>query len=238
METQPKLNNSKEVIAYLAKQFPQCFVAEGEAKPLKIGIFQDLVKRLEGDPCVSKTQLRSALRLYTTSWRYLYGIKVGAERVDLDGNSCGVLEQEHVDFAREQLEQAKQRIKAQKKEKRQQEAEKNRDSERAPKQTKPRTNTKKPAADKNAKPQTNGVEPHKGNKQPKQPNPKPKQQQQVIVNRLSEADIANLKPGQKIKVKAGKSAMDATILEVSKEGARVQLMSGMSMVVRPEHLVL
>ena len=42
MENQPKLNSSKEVIAFLAERFPQCFSAEGEARPLKIGIFQDL----------------------------------------------------------------------------------------------------------------------------------------------------------------------------------------------------
>ncbi|MDX1269394.1 MAG: ProQ/FINO family protein, partial [Oceanisphaera sp.] len=29
-------------MAYLAECFPKCFVATGEAKPLKIGIFQDL----------------------------------------------------------------------------------------------------------------------------------------------------------------------------------------------------
>lgn len=40
MENQPKLNSSKEVIAFLAERFPHCFSAEGEARPLKIGIFQ------------------------------------------------------------------------------------------------------------------------------------------------------------------------------------------------------
>ncbi len=41
-----KLKNSKEVIAYIAECFPKCFTLEGEAKPLKIGIFQDLAERL------------------------------------------------------------------------------------------------------------------------------------------------------------------------------------------------
>lgn len=86
MENQPKLNSSKEVIAFLAERFPHCFSAEGEARPLKIGIFQDLVDRVAGEMNLSKTQLRSALRLYTSSWRYLYGVKPGATRVDLDGN--------------------------------------------------------------------------------------------------------------------------------------------------------
>lgn len=35
MENQPKLNSSKEVIAFLAERFPQCFSAEGEARPLE-----------------------------------------------------------------------------------------------------------------------------------------------------------------------------------------------------------
>lgn len=113
MENQPKLNSSKEVIAFLAERFPQCFSAEGEARPLKIGIFQDLVERVEGEMNLSKTQLRSALRLYTSSWRYLYGIKPGATRVDLDGNPCGVLEEQHVEHARKQLEEAKARVQAQ-----------------------------------------------------------------------------------------------------------------------------
>ena len=43
MENQPKLNSSKEVIAFLAERFPHCFSAEGEARPLKIGIFQTLL---------------------------------------------------------------------------------------------------------------------------------------------------------------------------------------------------
>ncbi len=80
MENQPKLNSSKEVIAFLAERFPHCFSAEGEARPLKIGIFQDLVERVGGEMNLSKTQLRSALRLYTSSWRYLYGVKPGATR--------------------------------------------------------------------------------------------------------------------------------------------------------------
>lgn len=49
MENQPKLNSSKEVIAFLAERFPHCFSAEGEARPLKIGIFQDLVERVGGE---------------------------------------------------------------------------------------------------------------------------------------------------------------------------------------------
>ena len=102
-----KLTNNKEIIAYLAEKFPLCFSLEGEAKPLKIGLFQDLSEALKDDERVSKTQLRHALRQYTSNWRYLHGCKVGAVRVDLQGNPAGELEQEHADHASQQLAEAK-----------------------------------------------------------------------------------------------------------------------------------
>jgi ProP effector len=51
------------------------------------------------------------------------------------------------------------------------------------------------------------------------------------------SDINALSVGQALKVKAGNNAMDATVLEITKDGVRVQLTSGMSMIVRAEHLV-
>ena len=48
-----KLTNNKEIIAYLAEKFPRCFSIEGEAKPLKIGLFQDLSEALNDDERVS-----------------------------------------------------------------------------------------------------------------------------------------------------------------------------------------
>ncbi|GAM75608.1 proQ protein [Vibrio ishigakensis] len=116
MENTEKLKTTKEVIAYIAECFPKCFTLEGEAKPLKIGIFQDLAERLNEDEKVSKTQLRQALRQYTSSWRYLHGVKPGAVRVDLDGNECGELEQEHVDHAQQALAESKARVAARRKE--------------------------------------------------------------------------------------------------------------------------
>ncbi|EDW3810774.1 RNA chaperone ProQ, partial [Salmonella enterica subsp. enterica serovar Java] len=51
------------------------------------------------------------------------------------------------------------------------------------------------------------------------------------------SDISVLTVGQSLKVKAGNNAMDATVLEITKDGVRVQLNSGMSLIVRAEHLV-
>ncbi|EAR7458918.1 RNA chaperone ProQ [Salmonella enterica] len=227
MENQPKLNSSKEVIAFLAERFPHCFSAEGEARPLKIGIFQDLVERVGGEMNLSKTQLRSALRLYTSSWRYLYGVKPGATRVDLDGNPCGELEEQHVEYARKQLEEAKARVQAQRAEqqaKKREAAAAAGEKEDAPRrERKPRPVARrkegaerKPRAD---KPTT---------KAPRAP----REEKHTPVS-----DISVLTVGQSLKVKAGNNAMDATVLEITKDGVRVQLNSGMSLIVRAEHLV-
>ncbi|AVJ17375.1 RNA chaperone ProQ [Serratia rhizosphaerae] len=227
MENQPKLNSSKEVIAFLAERFPLCFSAEGEARPLKIGIFQDLVERVQGEENLSKTQLRSALRLYTSSWRYLYGVKVGAQRVDLDGNPCGELEQQHVDHARQQLEEAKARVQAQRAE---QNAKKREAAGDAAAPRRPRPAGKKPAA------RREGAAVENRKPRPQQARKPRAAKEESQQRHVPVTDISALQIGQEIKVRAGKSAMDATVLEIAKDGVRVQLSSGLAMIVRAEHL--
>jgi ProP effector len=227
MENQPKLNSSKEVIAFLAERFPHCFSAEGEARPLKIGIFQDLVERVEGEMNLSKTQLRSALRLYTSSWRYLYGIKAGAARVDLDGNACGVLDEQHVEHARKQLEEAKARVQAQRAE---QQAKKREAAAAAGQEDAPRRERKARPAPRRKE----GTERKPRADKPVAKTPRAPQQEE---RHTPVSDLSVLSVGQNLKVKAGNNAMDATVLEITKDGVRVQLSSGMSMIVRAEHLL-
>src|SRR5476649_1640892 len=211
MENQPKLNSSKEVIAFFAERFPLCFTAEGEARPLKIGIFADLVERVQGEENLSKTQLRSALRLYTSSWRYLYGVKVGAQRVE---------------HARKQLEEAKARVQAQRAE---QQAKRREAGEAEPRR--PRPAAKKPAPRReNAPAAAVGQE----NRKPR--TPRPPREEKREPRHVPVTDISKLQIGQEIKVRAGQSAMDATVLEIAKDGVRVQLSSGLAMIVRAEHL--
>ncbi|OBX06431.1 RNA chaperone ProQ [Gallibacterium genomosp. 3] len=102
-----KFQENNQVIAYLTEKFPLCFSTQGEAKPLKIGIFQDLAERLKDDETVSNSQLRRALRQYTAGWRYLHGYKPGAKRVDLDGNPCGEVELQHIAHAEQRLQESK-----------------------------------------------------------------------------------------------------------------------------------
>ncbi|PHM29167.1 RNA chaperone ProQ [Xenorhabdus budapestensis] len=235
MENQPKLNSSKEIIAFLAERFPLCFAAEGEARPLKIGIFQDIVERIQGEECLSKTQLRSALRLYTSSWRYLYGVKEGARRVDLDGNTCGELEAEHIEHARQQLAEAKARVQAQRAEQRA----KKRETENVSDKKSERPVSKKAAPRRR---------PSAGKKDDKRPfrsqdrlqqscKPADKTTKKIAQPELtSVTDVSSLKVGQTIKVNVGKSLMDASVLEIAKDGVRVQLPTGLAMIVRAEHL--
>lgn len=207
MENTEKLKNSKEVIAYIAECFPNCFTLEGEAKPLKIGIFQDLADRLNEDSKVSKTQLRAALRQYTSSWRYLHGVKAGAVRVDLDGNACGVLEEQHVEHAKAALAESKARVEARRKE----QGKKVREDAKA----KPKT-AKKPQA---RRPQQKSA---------------PKADKKPVETRALTADELNV--GNEVNVNMGKGNMAATIVEINKEDVRVQLGNGLQMVVKAEHL--
>ncbi|KGK18054.1 RNA chaperone ProQ [Vibrio navarrensis] len=203
-----KLKNSKEVIAYIAECFPNCFTLEGEAKPLKIGIFQDLADRLSDDEKVSKTQLRAALRQYTSSWRYLHGVKAGATRVDLDGNACGVLEEEHVEHAKATLAESKAKVQARRKE----QAQKAREESKA---DKPKAK-KAPQQRRANKPQA------------QKPAEKP------IETRALNADEYIV--GKTVNVNMGKGNMAATIVEINKDDVRVQLANGLQMVVKAEHL--
>ena len=192
-----KLTNTKDIIAYLAEKFPLCFILEGEAKPLKIGLFQDLAEALQDDERVSKTQLRQALRQYTSNWRYLHGCREGAVRVDLQGNPAGVLEAEHVIHAAQQLADAKARV-----------AEK-RKAEAAAKKAQQKQRPRKPA-----------------NKNTKHFN-KPS---------LSAVDFSQISVGSVVKVKAGDHAKKATVVEVLKDSARVELENGLVMSVAADRL--
>lgn len=105
--TQKTTLSTKDVIAYLCEKFPLSFIAEGEAKPLKIGLFQDLAEVLANDETVSKTALRQALRAYTLGWRYLHACREGAVRVDLFGNEAGVIDAQQAEHAATSLAEAK-----------------------------------------------------------------------------------------------------------------------------------
>jgi ProP effector len=212
MDEQQKLANSKEVLAFLATEFPKCFSLQSEAKPLKIGIFHDLSQRLENDARLSKRLLRMSLRHYTSSWKYLASVKEGAHRIDLDGVDGDEVEKEHADHAVTQLKESKAKA-----------AEK-------------RQELKKQTLDKKV-PKSRVNTPNKADVAVKKlPERKAKQAApKVKVRELVDDDM---KVGVKVSVKVGSSPMPATITEVAKDGIQVQLNSGMTVKVQRGQLRL
>ncbi|MGL4613570.1 MAG: RNA chaperone ProQ, partial [Shewanella sp.] len=200
------------ILAYLYETFPLCFIAEGETKPLKIGLFQDLAERLADDSKVSKTQLRVALRRYTSSWRYLKCVKAGAQRVDLDGQPCGELDQEHIEHAQATLKESQEKAKAKRAAK----------APTAPKAA-PKRAAKKVAIPSRAK-----------SERPAKPVAKPAA---PVVN-LVQAQLADLAKKQRVNVKLGATPVAGVITDINKEDIHVQLDSGLTIKVRAEHILL
>lgn len=90
----------KEALELLYVNFPQAFIKEGDCKPLKIGILEDLKTRIAGIEGLSISKVRAAVRVYTTRLRYFYSVREGAKRVDLDGNEVDSVTAEHAEYAR------------------------------------------------------------------------------------------------------------------------------------------
>lgn len=205
-----KLSNNKEVIAYLAEKFPACFTIEGDAKPLKIGIFDDLAARLADDDAVSKTRLRTALRHYTNSWRYLRAMKAGGERIDLDGHSVAKVEEEHQTHAAEALEQSRAAV-----------AERKKAAAKANKPTAPKRTTAKSSVRKDTK--SNKPNTASARKVNKAPTPK-----------LQAVTSSQLQTGQKVQVKAGQKPVPGEIIELDRNDVVVQLHNGLTVKVSAE----
>ncbi len=210
METQRI--STKEIITYLTEKFPACFSIEGPAKPLKIGIFQDLAEKLAEDEKVSKTRLRQALRHYTSSWRYLKAIKLDKFRVDIDGNEVAKIDQEQADYASKTLKESQEKFgnkKAQDKE--------NKKPYKGTKTEKPKSIDKSKAAKFKSVKSTKPAE-------------------AKVAAPLKPVDNNAVIVGAKVKVKLGNSPMQATITEVSGKDISVQLVSGMVVKTQLKHI--
>jgi ProP effector len=216
-----KLTDVKQIIAFLAEKFPQCFTVEGEAKPLKIGIFKDLADRVDEDGIVSRTQLRQALRRYTSSWRYLKCVAKGGVRIDLDGNQGEALESDHIEHAAKELEQSKARFEKSRKAIKDKKIYKKSHKETG-------ENGKKQAKFKSSKQRSGQT----GSKDDKKVEKSAKS-----VELLPLTEQMN-KPGTQVLVKFGQSPMPGTIKEVSKGEIHVQLNSGMVIKTKFENVFL
>lgn len=222
-EQNVKATNVKEVLAYLVQQFPACFSATGEAKPLKIGIFQDLAERLKDDVVVSKTQLRQALRVYTSSWRYLEATKEGVARVDLEGAAAEVIDASQAEHAAKTLEESKAKAAEKRKAK----------IAEAKAKAASTASADKPGYKKNPNKKVSPASKStKVNQKPVKTADAPQQSSRA----LQAASAAEVVVGAKVLLKLGQSPMPVTVLEVSKDDVTVQLGSGMVIKTRQDSL--
>ncbi|PJD95218.1 MAG: protein convertase [Legionella sp.] len=91
-----------EIIDWLIEHFPQAFFKKrNQIKPLKIGIFDDIIdfyERLDTPP-FSKKALREALSYYSASPAYLMCQKENAARVDIYGNEIELVTADQAKYA-------------------------------------------------------------------------------------------------------------------------------------------
>lgn len=93
----------KAALEVLYEHFPKAFIKEGDAKPLKVGILEDLKARLDELPGVTMSKLRGAVRMYASRLRYLYTVREGVMRVDLEGNDTEPVSADHAKYAKERF---------------------------------------------------------------------------------------------------------------------------------------
>lgn len=96
------LEHAQYGVELLKAHFPNCFKEVKEAQPLKVGIKQDLVKRLATlDNIVlgDKACMVSSLAYYVSSAGYHKNAIEGAIRIDLDGNPAGQVSAEEAQYS-------------------------------------------------------------------------------------------------------------------------------------------
>lgn len=216
METTNKLKDINEVLEFLFKEFPNCFKKKDDIKPLKVGIFKDVAERIEGSEVVSKTQVRQALRKYTSNWRYLEAVTKNEFRVDLDGNDAEKVEQEHIEHAQKALEESRAKMAKRKKPQRPRQQDGDTKSYKKKPHGQSRSNDK--GARVNKKPAAQQVKRSSGKVEP--------------------LPASEVKVNNKVKVKLGQALVNATITEVNKDEVHVELVTGMQVKTKADSLFI
>ena len=94
----------------LATLYPLCFFRAHELRrPLKIGTREDIIAQ---HPELQPGVIESALQIYTRCVPYWSTLKVGAARIDLDGNIAGEVTLEDQHAAKLKIAKAERRAKA------------------------------------------------------------------------------------------------------------------------------
>ncbi len=215
METTNKLKDINEVLDFLYQEFPQCFKQKDGIQPLKVGIFKDIAERIEGSDKVSKTQVRQALRKYTSNWRYLEAVTKSEFRIDLDGNQDEKVEQEHIEHAQKALEESRAKMAKRKKPQR------------------PRKDGDTKSYKKNS-----GHHAKSGEKGAKVNNKPAKAAPAKRSGKVEPLPASEVKVNSKVKVKLGQALVNAVITEVNKDEVHVELVTGMQVKTKADSLYI
>ncbi|TAL60593.1 MAG: protein convertase [Legionella sp.] len=107
-QTNPVRKDKLQIIDWLIEHFPAAFFKKAnQVKPLKIGIFDDIIdfyERLESPP-FSKKALREALSYYSASPAYLGCQKVDIARIDIYGNEVDVVTADQAKYAYQRFQE-------------------------------------------------------------------------------------------------------------------------------------
>jgi ProP effector len=98
------LEQAQYGVELLKAYFPACFKEIAEIKPLKVGIKQDLVKRLSNHTDIAigdKACMVTSLAYYVNSIAYHKSVVEGAMRIDLDGAAAGAITAEEAKYSLE-----------------------------------------------------------------------------------------------------------------------------------------
>ncbi len=102
-KTKPKwLEHAQYGVELLKAYFPECFREMNDVKPLKVGIKQDLVKRLstlENIVTEDKACMVKSLAYYVNTASYHRSVVAGATRVDLDGQPASEVTAEEAKYS-------------------------------------------------------------------------------------------------------------------------------------------
>jgi ProP effector len=91
---------AEAAIELMCERWPKCFsLFQDPRRPLKIGIHKDIPDRL-----IEPKVLRLAFRLYVNNPGYLNAMRLGAARVDLNGEVAGTVDENDAKSAQTRLD--------------------------------------------------------------------------------------------------------------------------------------
>lgn len=104
----PVKKDKLQIIDWLIEHFPAAFFKKpNQVKPLKIGIFDDIIdfyERLDSPP-FSKKALREGLSYYSASPAYLSCQKADIARIDIYGNEVDVVTADQAKYAYQRFQE-------------------------------------------------------------------------------------------------------------------------------------